>query len=629
MPILSRHSPSDANFFTFFPSAFCRTCYKAEMEWPMIIVLAILGLVMLAFIFELASPDLIAMGAFCTLFVTGVTPVGDLLNVFTNPAPITIACMFIVTAALQKSGAIDDITHLLSRHLPAPLRIILLILTLFVGVCSAFVNNTPIVALFLPVLLALARERGFAASKLLIPLSYASIMGGCCTLIGTSTNIIVNGIAVEMGYPAIAFFELAWIGLPFLVIGVIYLSTISPWLLPERQSLTAILSPEDRRQHLCQVLVSADSILIGQMLTESPLVTRAKDYRVLQVRRDGRTLLAPMDQIKIRKFDRFLISASETHMVKGPQGALQLEPEVQDELGLQSLSTIQGSIIEGVISPHSSLLGKSIRDINFRQKYGMLVLALHRHGQNLAKNFLDEKLEFGDTLLILGATSTFAELQESGDFMLLEDELPQNFRRPKAKWAWLAIAGVVFLAAANVLPIVAAGLLAVLFVLATKCLDSEEAYKSVDWQIIFLIYGMLGIGQAMQNTGTAELIANQAVGLVQGIVPEVWLAFAVLSLTYLLTNLLTEMMSNNATAVVMAPIAISLALALGVDPRPFIIAVTIASSAAFLTPIGYQTNTMVYGVGGYKFTDYLRAGLPLSLIFWLTASLLIPTIWTF
>lgn len=596
----------------------------------MIIVLAILALVMLAFMLELASPDLIAMGAFCALFLTGVSPVGDLLGVFTNPAPITIACMFIVTAALQKSGAIADITHLLSKHLPAPLRVILLILTLFVGICSAFVNNTPIVALFLPVLLALARERGFAASKLLIPLSYASIMGGCCTLIGTSTNIIVNGIAVEQGFAPIAFFELAWVGLPFLLIGVVYLATVSPWLLPERQSLTAILSPEDRQQHLCQVLVKPDSVLIGQLLTETPLIQKAKDYRVLQVRRDGRTMLTPVNQIKIRKFDRFLISASAHHMVAAPNGKdRQLEPEMQEELGLQSLSTIPGSIIEGVISPHSSLLGKGIRQINFRQKYGMLVLALHRHGKNLSQNFLDEKLEFGDTLLILGATDTFTELQESGDFMLLEDELPHNFRRGKAKWAWLGIVGVVVLAAANILPIVAAGLLAVLLVLATRCLDSGEAYRSVDWQIIFLIYGMLGVGQAMQSTGTAEWIATRAVGLTQSVVPELWVTFAVLSLTYLLTNLLTEMMSNNATAVVMAPIAISLALALGVDPRPFIIAVTIASSAAFLTPIGYQTNTMVYGVGGYKFTDYLRAGLPLSIIFWITASLLIPYVWTF
>ncbi|MEM1059621.1 MAG: SLC13 family permease [Verrucomicrobiota bacterium] len=595
----------------------------------MIMVLGVLALVLLAFLLELASPDIIAMSAFCALFVFGVVPVADLLTVFSNSAPITIACMFIVTAALEKSGAIDDITHLLSKHLPAPLRLILLIVTLFVGVSSAFVNNTPIVALFMPVLLALARERGLAASKLLIPLSYASIMGGSCTLIGTSTNIIVSGIASKSGFEPFGFFELAWIGVPILTIGVVYLTIVGPWLLPERQSLTAVLSPEDRRQQLCQVLIKPDSILIGEILTDTRLATNPKEFRILQVRRDGKTLLAPMDKIKIRKFDRILISASQDRLEKTAQGQYQLQEKLEDELGLQSLSTIAGSIIEGVISPHSSLLGKSIRNINFRQKYGMLVLALHRHGQNLSKNFLDEKLEFGDTLLLLGSVDNFAELQEQGDFMLLEDDLPRTFRRPKAKWAWLAIASVVTISAANLLPIVAAGLLAVLFVLMTKCLDSEEAYKAVDWQIIFLIYGMLGVGVAMESSGAAQFIANETVGLAEGIFPAVLLPYAVLSLTYLLTTILTEMMSNNATAVVMAPIAIGIALALGVDPRPFIIVVAIASSEAFVTPIGYQTNTMVYGVGGYKFSDYVRIGLPLSLILWVTASLLIPVIWPF
>jgi len=596
----------------------------------MIIVFVILALVLLAFIFELASPDMIAMTAFCALFVTGVVQVQDLLTVFSNSAPITIACMFIVTAALEKSGAIDDITHLLSKHLPAPLRMILLILTLFVGFSSAFVNNTPIVALFLPVLLALARERGFAASKLLIPLSYASIMGGCCTLIGTSTNIIVSGIAAKNGMDPFHFFELAWIGLPILVMGTLYLALFSPWVLPDRQNLTAVLSPEDRKQHLTQVLVKPDSILIGQVLTETRLAKNQKEFRILQVRRDGKTLLAPMDKIKIRKFDRILISATQHRLIKNEQGKLQIDEKLEDELGLQSLSTIPGSIIEGVISPHSSLLNKSIRTINFRQKYGMLVLALHRHGQNLSNNFLDEKLEFGDTLLLLGSIDSFTELQEQGDFMLLEENLPHTFRRPKAKWAWLAMAGVVAVSTMNLLPIVGAGLLAVLFVLLTRCLDSGEAYKAVDWQIIFLIYGMLGVGVAMEQTGAAVFIAEGCVGLAKGLVSdEMLLLYVVLSLIYLLTNLLTELMSNNATAVVMAPIAIYVAANLGVDARPFVIAVAIASSAAFLTPIGYQTNTMVYGVGGFRFTDYLRAGLPHSLIFWITASLLIPFIWPF
>jgi di/tricarboxylate transporter len=499
---------------------------------------------------------------------------------------------------------------------------------LVAGGLSAFMNNTPVVAIFMPVLIGLARTTNVSASKLLIPLSFAAVMGGCCTLIGTSTNIVVSNLARESGLPPLGMFELTAIGAPMLIIGVAYMSLLGPRLLPDRQSVTSILSPEERKNYFCQVLVKKDSPLIGKNLTETGLAQQRADFRIIEVRRDGATVVEPLDQITVRANDRILISASGRQMVQLPQiEGFSLDASTQQQFGVESLSTIEGGVVEGVISPHSSLIGRTIRAINFRQKYAMLILAVHRHGKNLSKDFLDIKLEFGDTLLMLGPLNTFAQLREQGDFMLLEDMKPIVKRREKVPIVWCILAAVVVFSTFEVLPIVAIATMGALLLALTKCLEPKEIYKAIDWPIILLIYGMLGVGAAMEESGTASWITYHVVEFVRSSVQDEWMPWIMLSSCYLITTLLTELLSNNATAVILVPLFTTLAHTLGLDPRPFIIAVCIASSAAFMTPIGYQTNTMIYGPGGYKFRDFLVFGTPLNLLYWIFCSIVIPLLW--
>ncbi|MEM9445506.1 MAG: SLC13 family permease [Verrucomicrobiota bacterium] len=612
------------------------------MTFEIIIVLILLAIVLVAFFKEWAPPEIIAMSAFGFLLVfSAINPTLKLLNpedafsVFSSKAPITIAAMFILSGALQQTGAINGITRLLTKHLSSNQIFLLLCVTVFVALASAFVNNTPIVAIFIPVLLSLARTQQVAPSKLLIPLSYAAIMGGACTLIGTSTNLIVSDIFTSPAYNfgKIGFFEITKIGLPLLLIGMAYVIIFGPKLLPSRQNVTSVLSPEERKTFLCHALIQPNSPLIGIRLTETKLAQNATLFRIIEIRRHGTRLTLPLNEVIIRPYDRILFSASEKYIVSSEDPEKkdrELSSELSEELGVQTLSVIEGSIIEGIIAPHSSLMGKSIREIRFRQTYGMLILAIHRQGKNLSKNFLDERLQFGDTILMLGPTTTFAQLRNMGDLMLLEDQIPEVANKDKAWIVWATMAAVVIVAAIdNGISIHVSAILGCLVVLWTKCLQPDDAYKSIDWGVLFLIYGMLGIGLAMEKSGAANLVAGSFVDIIKTLADNQFLPYVALGCFYLITNLLTEVISNSAAAIIMAPIAINSSLALGLDPRTFVIAVMIAASASFLTPIGYQTNTMIYGAGGYRFTDFTKFGLPLSILFWVTATLLIPIIWPF
>ncbi|GAB4252311.1 MAG: SLC13 family permease [Candidatus Methylacidiphilales bacterium] len=597
----------------------------------MLLMLLILGVLIAAFIREWAPPDVVALGGFCLVILTGLISVEQGFKVFSNQAPLAVAAMFILSAALTKTGAIDGIGRWLGNRLGGNLFVILPAVMVLVAFCSAFINNTPVVAIFMPILIHLARSKDLPASKLLIPLSYAAILGGCCTLIGTSTNIVVSGIAANSYQLApIGMFELAAVGIPFVILGIIYMTLFGTRLLPARQTVTALLTPDDRRNFLCQVLVKKDSPLVGQRLVDTELAQKKSDFRIIEVRRRSARVMQPIDEIVVEPFDRILISASAKQMVELPQvKGIELASETRGRLGLENLSTIEGAIVEGIIAPHSKLIGKTIKSINFRQTYGIVILAVHRHGKNLSSQFQDEVLEFGDTLLMMGAKSTFEQMAEGSDFMFLEDRMPLAARRDKAWIAWACVAGVVLVASLELMPIAFAAILACLVLLLTGTLKSDEAYGAVDWPIIVMIYGMLGVGLAMEETGSAAWLANHLTNIVGVTVPSEWVPYILLSMVYLLTSTLTEVMSNNATAALATPIAINCALNAGLDPRPFIIAVCFGASASFVTPIGYQTNTMVYGPGGYRFSDFVRVGLPLNVLFWLGASILIPLFWKF
>ncbi len=591
-------------------------------------VLGILAVAMVAFAREWVAPELVSMSALVAVMALGLLPVKEAFGVFSAEAPITIAALFVLTGALEKTGAIDFLGDVFGSAGRFPAWVTVGLMMLVVATISAFINNTPVVAIFLPVVMGICRRHGIAPSKMLIPLSYAAVLGGCCTLIGTSTNLIVSGVIGDKGLAPLGMFELAKVGLPLAAVGCAYVVLFGPRFLPDRLNVTSILGEDQRRHYLCHLLVERTSALVGRRLLDTVFCTEPTSYQVIEIRRGGTRLGMSLDEVIVQPLDRVLVSVSDRLMVKAEGDALpKLDPSVEGKLGVESLSTIEGGIVEGIVAPHSRLVGKSMRAARFRQTYGMVALAVHRRGLNLTKEFAEEPLQFGDTILMLGPKSTFEHLRSMGDLMLLEDQHPPRRIGPRTYVAMAALAGVVLVATLTPVPIVAVATAAAVLVLLLKCIEPQEAYASIEWSVIFMLYGMMAVGAAMEKTGTAEWIASTMLGGAEFFAPRVVLPYVMLAVVYGLSLVMTEILSNNATALIMAPIAISTAAKLGVEPRGFIIAVALSASLAFACPTGYQTHMMVYGPGGYRFMDFVRFGMPLNIMMWAGACVMIPEIW--
>ncbi len=590
--------------------------------WQQLFVSLLVLAVFVSFVREWLRPDLVAMGALVLCMLAGILSEDALADVFGRPAPIIIACMFILSAALERTGVIEAMGSQLGKFASGSEWRILAMLVLVVAPLSAFVNNTPVVVVFMPIILQICRQHEMEASRFLIPLSYLSIAGGTCTLIGTSTNLLASDIAKKAGLSPFGMFEVAKLGILFVGITALYMFTVGRRLIPKRETLSTMFDSSQTREFLTQGVVGKESRLTGKLVTETPLATRG-GVRVIQVIRQGKRLRTPLNRLRFQEGDLVIFKSPVSEM-----------SDLGLDLGLDRITTKSAVLMEGIIGPDSTLVGKTLKQLNFRQRFGVLAVAVHRQGVNLRQKFEDVPLAFGDTLLVQGTVEEMNRLFAQKDFVNLSAPSHRALRRGKAPIAIAAI--VLFMvfgtwAAGSAasgsdggmnIPIVAFALGAVFLVLASKTIDAKEAYDSVEWKVIFMIFGMLGLGEALRVTGVASLIGQSTTtffGQYDGRI--------LVAVLYLIAALLTELISNNAVAALLTPLAFVIGQEMGYDPRPFVVAVMFGSSASFSTPIGYQTNTYVYGAGGYRFTDFTRVGLPLAVLLWITASFLIPSPW--
>ena len=589
----------------------------------MLMVFGLMAVVFMTMIVERLRSDVIAGCAMVFLMLGGILSPQELFQVFGNEAVVTVACMFVLSSALERTGVIARMGALIGPYVGRNDLSVSLFLLPLVAVLSAFINNTPVVLVFMPMVMAIAARQNIRPSKLLIPLSFASIFGGCCTLIGTSTNILVSSTAERMGERPFEMFDLTLVGSILAVVGMVYLWTFGRKILPERETLTTILQTTQNRQFFTEAIVVPGSSLIGQRLSDSPIASLPK-ARIIEVIRGDELIGVALNEIVFEAGDRVRMSTvlSSVMELKDLSG---LEIQQQDGLdGLEWVGTQKAALVECVVSPRSSMMGKTIARVDLRRAFGVLVLAVHRHGVNLREKLQSTVLQYGDTLLLEGTETAIKRLRESRDLIVLGE---QPHLLPLKHKQWLAGLSIVFMVVASVftsMPIGALALSAAIFVILSGCLDMDEAYKAIDWRVIFLICGMLGIGLALEKTSGVGWLAENMIALFGYYQCP---GFVIISGIILLTSVLTTFLSNNAVAVIMTPIAIEVAQFFEMNPAPFMVAVAMGASACFASPVGYQTNALVYGAGGYVFRDFIRVGLPLNLLIWLTASIAIPSIW--
>ena len=574
-------------------------------------VLVVLGMFTL-FIRESYPTEVVAIGGVSVLLVTGVLPYDAGLAVLSNPAPWTIAAMFLVMGALVRTGALDAFTVLAEKQAQInPKRAVAMMMG-FVILSSAVVSNTPVVVVMIPVFVQLSRTLGVNASKLLMPLSYAAIMGGMLTLIGTSTNLLVDGVARAQGLAPFSIFEVTPVAIVLVIWGMAYLAIVGPILLPNRDSMATLLSDKSKMKFFTEAIIPPDSNLIGREVTGVQLFKR-EGVRLIDVVRGDLSLRRNLKGVTLEVGDRIVLRTQMTELL-----SLQRDKSLKR---VDQVSAVETTTVEVLITPGCKMVGRSLGSLRLRRRFGVYPLAVHRRNQNIGRQLDELVVQVGDTLLLEGAPADIQRLATEMDMVDVSRPKVRAYRRGHAPIAIASLLGIVVLAAFGVAPILLLSVVAVGVVLFTRCIDAEEAFDFIEGRLLALIFSMLAIGAALEASGAVQLIVNLVAPWI-GLLPGFFVIWAI----YLLTSILTEMVSNNAVAVVVTPISIGLAQALGYDPRAFVVAVMVAASASFATPIGYQTNMLVYGPGGYKFTDFMRLGIPLNLSIGILASLVIPLV---
>ncbi|MCB9905731.1 MAG: SLC13 family permease [Planctomycetes bacterium] len=616
------------------------------MEVP--ILLAILAVALVLFVTQLVRTEVTALGIIVALALFGILTPEEALSGFSSPATLTVAAMLVLSVGLERTGVVEFGARLLSRGKASGWRGLMLLLALPTVLFSAFMNNTPVVALMIPVALALARRRELAPSRVLLPISYFSILGGTCTLLGTSTNILVDALYRKEGGPGFGIFDFAPMGLCFLAVGGTYVLLVGPKLLPDRAALSELLAVQAPGRFVTEVVLRAGSRYVGKELEKAFPADR--DVTVLEVVRDEQPIIGPARTMVLEENDVLYVESTASTL-----GHLFADPDIErgtavaddDRVVLHALlagdldgnqnevlealeagnetektTRVELHMAEAVLTPNSRFKGRRVRELGLSRKYGVQVLALRRLGRQHQYQLRNLRLQSGDVLLVQGEPAALRLIHEEGDFLLVEGVDRQMTIPQKAPLALGILAAVVLLASFGVAPIVLLALAGVGAMIATRCLDVRDVVRAIDSEVILLLAGTIPLGLAISRLGLADRAAESLIATLGGGNP--WL---LIGAVYLLTSVTTELLSNNATAVLLTPVVLGMAAQLGVDPKPLLIAVAFGASASFSTPIGYQTNTLVLGPGGYRFADYLRIGVPLNLLLAIAATVLIPLFW--
>jgi len=589
-------------------------------------MLALIVVALVLFVLEIFPIEVTAMILLAVLLLTGILTVDEAISGLSNKAVVTVGAMLILGQALVKTGVLAAAADRLAEATGARSWLAMSLVLVVAGVLSGFLNNTAIVAIFIPLVVDLCKRFHVSPSKFMLPLSYAAVAGGTLTVIGTSTNLLVSAIAEDNGVAPIGMFEMAPLGVVLLIVGLVYVLFAAPRMLPTRSTPEALTRQYEMRPYLTEVQVSETSEMIGNTIEQAAL-NRDYDVTVISVHRGVDHVTENLRHLRILSEDVLVVRGSAENLMR-LSNAKGLAPLSDVRLSDAEISDEGQFLVEAIVGRNSSLVGRTLEEIDFRQRVGAFVLAVRREGEILHDKIARIRLQFADDLLLVVPEERMGQLRHSEDLIITAHGQVET-RLGGTKWAILFILpAIIILSALGVVEILKGAIVGCIALLAIRAMRPAEAYRSLDLSVLFLIAAFVPVGLAMKNTGAAEFLADGILRL-RGLNPEFFTPAVILSVLYLLTSLLTQTISNNATAILLAPIALQLGVDMGVDPRPFLIAVAFSASAGLMTPYGYQTNLMVMGPGGYRFTDFVRFGAPLTVLFWVIASLLIPTLWSF